>query len=135
MSDPVEVLGKFILLALVGVFLAHQVWSRKAGQRQSTSLCVRCGKEPASQLPPELYGRAHMCANCQRISQRNYRAGSWFFYSLAILFGISFVILILPDMKDGVDQSAAEVIGIFISVTGLCAGAGFCIRFFGKKVI
>ena len=135
MSDPVEVLGKLIILAVIGAFLAHQVWSRKVGQRQSTGLCIRCGKEPANQLSPEFYGRAQMCANCQRITQRNYRAGSSFFYSLAVLFGLIFVILIVPDIKDGVDRTAAEVIGIFISVIGICAGAGFCIRYFGKKVV
>lgn len=135
MSDPVEVLGKFILLAVIGAFLAHQSWSRKAHQRQNTNVCTRYGKEPVNPLSPELGGRVTMCTECQRITQRNYRAGSLFFYSLAILFGLIFAIKVVPEIASGVDRTAVEVIAIFISVIGLCAGAGFCIHYFGKKIV
>lgn len=135
MSDPVEVLGKLILLAVIGAFLAHQLWSRKAHQRQNADVCIRCGKEPVNHLSPELGGRVTMCAECQRITQRNYKAGSLFFYSLAILFGLIFSVKVLPEITSGVDRTAAEVIAIFISVIGLCAGAGFCIRYFGKRIV
>jgi len=134
-SDLVEVLGKLILLAVIGAFLAHQLWSRKAHQRQNAEVCTRCGKEPVNQLSPELGGQGTMCAECQRVTQRNYRAGSLFFYSLAILFGLVFAIKVVPEIVSGIDRTAAEVIAIFISVIGLCAGAGFCIRYFGKKIV
>lgn len=135
MSDPVDILGKLIWLAVIGVFVAHQIWVGSAKQRQSAGICTRCGKKPADLMSPDTQTRATMCVDCIRVTQRNYRIGSTFFYSLAILFGGMAPIVIRSDFKSFGGQTALADAGVFALAIGITAGGGFLIRYFGRKVV
>lgn len=75
-----------------------------------------------------------MCGDCLRTTQRNYRRGSWFFYFLAGLFGLIAPLVAATEFKRFGTRAALEAAGIIIPVIGIAAGAGFCIRYFGRKI-
>jgi hypothetical protein len=75
-----------------------------------------------------------MCAECLALTRRSYRAGAWFFYSLAALFALMAPFIIWSDFRRFGTRPAVQDAAILIGVTSLAAGMAYCIQHFGAKV-
>jgi len=75
-----------------------------------------------------------MCSECLRMTRRNYRAGSWFFCGLSVLFGLMAPFVFASEIKRFGVGSALVAAGILIPMIAATAGAGFAIRYLGRKL-
>jgi len=76
-----------------------------------------------------------MCNGCVGITQRNYSLGSWFFYSLAAMFALVDPVVVASELRHFGARTAMTDAALLGLVIGIAAGAGFSIRYFGRRVV
>lgn len=127
--EPSDVAGRLIWILLIAAWFAHRRWAGRAGQRQELHLCSRCGKNPV-----QASDGSTMCGRCDVLTQRNYRAGSWFFFGLAGLFCLMAPLVVVSEYRRFGTRTAALDLAIFLGMVAMTASAGWAIRHFGAKV-
>ena len=75
-----------------------------------------------------------MCPRCVRITQRNYRLGSWFFYGIACFFGVIGPFVIMSELRQFGTRTALVDTVLMLVMMGGTAAAGWAIRHFGSRV-
>ena len=134
MIDPVEFAGAAVWVALIGAFVAHNVWAHRARQRRLAGACSRCGKSPLELAERDEQQGRSMCSECQRKTQRNYRFGSWFFYGVAALFAFVAVLIVISALRQPQIRATPLDAVFILGIIGLPAAMGWAISYFGRRV-
>jgi hypothetical protein len=130
MHDAVNLMGTLVWVVVIGAFVAHQFWAARARNRQAANQCIRCGRELVADDPG---ATRRTCASCVAYGRRGYRAASWFFYGLAVLFAAMAPFIVVTDYRRFGLSTAATDAALIVGVGAITAGAGFAIRYFGAK--
>jgi predicted nucleic acid-binding Zn ribbon protein len=131
-TDAATIAGALVWAALGAAFLAHNVWAAKARRLMSAHRCVRCGNA----IPPETSedsGSRKTCPRCRAKAQRGYRAGSAFFYGIAVLFAVVGCFIVVADVQHGGWSGGWPGAALLIGMIVIPAGAGWAIRHFGAR--
>ena len=134
MSDAVAAVGVLIWLAVVGACWAHARWINAAPQLQLDSRCTRCATALDVEHLQESGGRVTMCPRCLRITQRNYRLGSWTFYAIACFFCVIGPFVIRSELRQFGTRTALLDAALMLVMAGGTAAAAWAIRHFGSRV-
>jgi len=120
-SDPAEVAGTVVWVALIAAWVLHQRWAAKnAAVSPSTAaeLCRRCYQRAPEPFPSALERRPTLCSGCRRRARLLYAAFVGIFGSFAVaLLGLTAFVLVVALWR-GVK---ADDVGI-LALNGLFGG-------------
>lgn len=133
MPDLLQLVVGLIWAGLIGAWLAYQRSAARTRVTQGRGACASCGA--VIDAPPiiSVTGRSELCANCFRRTRRNYRAASWLFLGLGVLFLVVSPIVVAGEYRRFGMRTAVEAAAILLGLTLLTGLPGWYLRSLGRS--
>jgi len=90
-------------IVVIVVAVAYLAWTaRRSARRGELGLCVRCGRNARTMVGETGHaGVGEMCAGCAATTERNHRAGFWFFMALPVIGVFAVAVGLISDLRAG----------------------------------